>query len=75
MNRKKSVGHPIRCAVADLLGVLDRKTSATQYEASLPDCEAITRTIEQLRAVFPRHVTKDDAVRASQLLAEIRLND
>lgn len=72
---KKSVGHPIRCAVADLLGVLDRKTSATQYEASLPNCESITRTIEELRAWFPLQVSNDDVERARQLLDEIKLND
>lgn len=75
MSSKKSVGNPVRCAVADLLGVLDRKTSATQYEASLQNCEFITRTIEQLRWAFPRYVKKDDVVRARQLLDEIRLND
>ena len=75
MNRKKSVGQPIRYAVADLIGVLDRKTSAAQYEASLPDCESIVRSIEYLRSAFPRQVNKEDVERARQLLDEIKLND
>jgi hypothetical protein len=72
---KKSVGQPIRYAVADLLGVLDRKTSAFQHEASLPDCESILRSIEYLRSAFPRQVSNDDVERARQLLDEIKLND
>ena len=62
-------------AVEDLLRVLDKKTSATNYETSLPDCELIHATILNLREAFPDFVSPMDIESASQLLQEIRLND